>query len=252
MVEYGGFGRVILFFAVLAAVGVVAIPSGVIASGFAEIVASKLKSSNPEEQHKLTGKKGDDWFDIQKEALKGVPPPPSKFGPRVDALQLNVLWYFEGKEDETTKEHVRSGFSKAGRAFFFVMIISNVIAVICESVPEIDKSVGNKSANFFDVFEALSVLYFTSGNYSLCLALFCTSLYYFVHVSNLTIYPQASVFTLHHSPSLVSSSSSSSANPITAPNASNKAPTGILYRAMPAMQRNIQTNFPPTVKSECA
>jgi hypothetical protein len=31
-------GRVILFFAVLAAVGVVAIPSGVIASGFAEIV----------------------------------------------------------------------------------------------------------------------------------------------------------------------------------------------------------------------
>ena len=166
LVEYGGFGRVILFFAVLAAVGVVAIPSGVIASGFAEIVATKLKSVNPEKEQKLIGKKGDDWFDIHKEELKGVPPPPSPLGPRVDALQFNVLWYLEGKEDETTGEHVRSRFSKAGRVLFFVMIISNVIAVICESVPEIDKSVGNKSGNFFDAFEAFSVLYFTSGNYS--------------------------------------------------------------------------------------
>lgn len=164
LVEYGGFGRVILFFAVLAAVGVVAIPSGVIASGFAEIVATKLKSANPEKDQKLVGKKGDDWFDIHKEELKGVPPPPSKLGPRVDALQFNVLWYLEGQEDETTGEHVRSKFSKAGRVVFFVMIISNVIAVVCESVPEIDKSVGNKAGNFFDVFEALSVLYFTSGD----------------------------------------------------------------------------------------
>ena len=93
-----------------------------------------------------------------------MPPPPSKLGPRVDALQFNVLWYLEGQEDETTGEHVRSKFSKAGRVVFFVMIISNVIAVVCESVPEIDKSVGNKAGNFFDVFEALSVLYFTSGD----------------------------------------------------------------------------------------
>jgi len=44
MVEYDGAGRVVCFFMVIAAVGVVSIPSGVIASGFAEIVQSKAKA----------------------------------------------------------------------------------------------------------------------------------------------------------------------------------------------------------------
>lgn len=162
LVEYGGLGRVILFFAVLAAVGVVAIPSGVIASGFAEIVESKLKSQCPEKTEKTENTNaGDDWFDIQREALNGVPPPPSQFGHDVDALQFNVLWYLEGKEDEITGEHSRTGFSKVGRIVFFMMIVTNVVAVVLESIPEIDKSVGNKSGNFFDLFEAWSVLYFT-------------------------------------------------------------------------------------------
>jgi hypothetical protein len=159
LVQYGGLGRVILFFAVLAAVGVVAIPSGVIASGFAEIVESKSKST----EKNASGNAGDDWFDIQYRQLESQPPPPSPLGPDVDALQIKVKEYLDGRVDETTGEVSRTQFSKIGRLGYFTLIIANVFAVILESVPEIDRAVGNSEGNLFDVFEAWSVLFFTIG-----------------------------------------------------------------------------------------
>ena len=158
MVQYGGLGRVILFFAVLAAVGVVAIPSGVIASGFAEIVESKSKTEKI-----ASGNAGDDWFDIQYRQLEGQPPPPSPLGPDVDTLQIMVKEYLDGRVDDTTGEVLRTQSSKIGRLLYFTLIIANVFAVILESVPEIDRSVGNSVGNSFDVFEAWSVLFFTIG-----------------------------------------------------------------------------------------
>jgi hypothetical protein len=159
MIEYDAFGRIILFFMVIAAVGVVAIPSGVIASGFTEIVNSKHRIT--ENSHGNNA--GDDWFDIQYRQLEGCPAPRSTFGPTVDSWQNNVKEYLDGKVDESTGKHYRTQFSKAGRGFFFVLIVTNVLAVILESVPEIDKSVGNEMGNFFDVFEAWSVFFFTIG-----------------------------------------------------------------------------------------
>ena len=159
LVQYGGMGRVILFFAVLAAVGVVAIPSGVIASGFAEIVESKTKSK----EKGTSVNAGDDWFDIQYRQLEGCPPPPSPLGHNVDALQIIVKEFLDGKVDESTGEVSRSQLSRIGRALFFSLIVANVFAVILESVPEIDKAVGNSAGNFFDVFEAWSVFFFTIG-----------------------------------------------------------------------------------------
>ena len=41
------------------------------------------------------------------------------------------------------------------------LIITNVIAVLVETVPEIDRFVGNERGNFFDVFEAFSIFFFT-------------------------------------------------------------------------------------------
>ena len=49
MVEYDGAGRIVCFFIVIAAIGVVSIPSGLIASGFAEIVQSKSKAQRGEQ-----------------------------------------------------------------------------------------------------------------------------------------------------------------------------------------------------------
>lgn len=159
MTEYSGYGRIVLFFMVIAAVGVVSIPSGVIASGFAEIVQSKSKSRGGEAS---TGNAGDDWFDIKYRQLEGRSPPLSIFGSKVDVLQRNVKAYLDGSIDEKGVR-TRTTLSKAGRGFFLGLIIANILAVILESIPEIDKRVGNQKGNFFDEFEAWSVFFFTVG-----------------------------------------------------------------------------------------
>ena len=127
MIEYGGLGRCILFFIVIAAVGIVSIPSGAIASGFAEIVQSKTKCiEHKEEEHNA----GDDWYAIKYRQLKGQPAPPSIFGPAVDALQIKVKEYLDGSVDKITGEVSRTLFSKVGRQLFFSLIILNIVAVI--------------------------------------------------------------------------------------------------------------------------
>ena len=134
----------------------------VIASGFAEIVQTKNKTKGKTNMD-VDGDAGDDWYDIQYRLLEGQPPPPSNFGPYVDALQTKVKEYLDGSVDGTTGHVSRTPFSSIGRAFFFSLIISNVVAVVLESIPEIDRNVGNAAGNFFDVFEALSVFFFTAG-----------------------------------------------------------------------------------------
>ena len=154
LIEYGWPGRFILFFVVISAVGVVSIPSGVIASGFAEIVQSKSGAQ------KNSGKAaGDDWYDIRWKELEGVEPPPSRFGPRVDALQFNAKEYLDGKQVDGVA--IRTKISAVGRALFISLILANILAVILESIPEIDSFIGNESGNLFDVFEAWSVFFFS-------------------------------------------------------------------------------------------
>jgi hypothetical protein len=46
------------------------------------------------------------------------------------------------------------------RVFMFTLIIANIFAVIAESIPEIDRLVGNQAGNFFDRFEFFSVMFF--------------------------------------------------------------------------------------------
>jgi len=157
MVEYGGVGRVVLFFIVIAAVGVSSIPSGVIASGFADIVHSKSKA-RPSAKGSAAG---DDWFDIKYRELEGQAPPSSSFGPTVDRLQFAVKHYLDGTIDDSTGKTVRTTTSRIGRFFFMLLIISNIVAVVLESIPEIDKYVGNDPGNWFDAFEKWSVLFFT-------------------------------------------------------------------------------------------
>lgn len=160
VIEYCGAARVILFFLVFVAVGVVSIPSGVIASGFAQIVQSKTKGTNRTQADGEAGA-GDDWYDIKYRQLATVPTPSSVFGPGVDSLQMKAKEYLDGKVDEKTGLVSRTHFSSIGRHLFFSLIIANIVAVILESVPEIDKSIGNSAGNLFDVFESWSVFFFT-------------------------------------------------------------------------------------------
>ncbi len=150
--------RFVCFFMVIAAVGVVSIPSGLIASGFVEIVQSRNKTLQGEAP---LGRAGDDWYDIKYRQLEGSEPPPSRFGPAVDRWQLAVNSFLNGTKDTDGRTQWTT-FSYFGRVFIFTIIISNVIAVLLESIPNIDMAVGNQPGNFFDVFEEFSVMIFAT------------------------------------------------------------------------------------------
>ena len=56
---------------------------------------------------------------------------------------------------------VRSCSSTLFRSFILFLIITNILAVLTESIPEVDRWAGNQSGNVFGVFEAVSVIIFT-------------------------------------------------------------------------------------------
>jgi hypothetical protein len=130
---------------------VVSIPSGLIASGFVQIVQSKNKAKRGESSTApagYPGRAGDDWYEIQYRELEGVDPPPSKFGAKVDTWQFAVNEFLNGRQNPDGSHTQWTTFSYGGRIFIFTVIISNVLAVLVESVPRIDKVVGNAAGNF--------------------------------------------------------------------------------------------------------
>eukprot|EP00536_Pseudo-nitzschia_multiseries_P001364 jgi/Psemu1/250456/estExt_Genewise1Plus.C_170131 len=147
------------FLMVVAAVGVVSIPSGLIANGFVEIVQSKHKAERKKGTKDETTA-GDDWYEEQYRALEGVPPPNSPWGPTVDQWQTAINEFLNGTKDASGKTH-HTPFGFAGRIFIFAVIIANVVAVMVESVPSIDRAVGNEPGNAFDRFEKFSIAVFT-------------------------------------------------------------------------------------------
>ena len=166
IITYDWPARLINFFMVIAAVGVVSIPSGIIAGGFIQVVQSKQKRKNGEE----TVVAGDDWYEIRYRELEGVEPPPSGCGPSIDRWQIKVNEFLNGKETGDGGQPVFSGFSKFVRMFIFTVIILNLLAVLLESDPAIDKAVGNEPGNAFDTFEFFSVMVFAT---EYALRLFC-------------------------------------------------------------------------------
>lgn len=158
IITYTWPARFVNFFMVIAAVGVVSIPSGLIASGFVEIVQSKNKAKRRRGETPV-GRAGDDWYEHSYRELDGVDPPNSRFGPRIDAWQISVNEFLNGKQGPDGHTQWTT-FSYASRVFMFTVIVSNVLAVILESIPRIDRAVGNQTGNLFDVFEAFSVMVF--------------------------------------------------------------------------------------------
>ena len=155
--------RFVNFFMVIAAVGVVTIPSAVIASGFVEIIQSKSKAKAARQTGgpppPSGGAAGDDWYEQAYRELEGVDPPTSRWGPKVDEWQFAVNEFLNGEKDAEGNTQY-SFWSFGFRVFIFILIIANVAAVLLESIPAIDKAVGNDAGNFFDVFEAFSVFVF--------------------------------------------------------------------------------------------
>lgn len=161
IVTYSFWARVTCFVMVISAVGVVAIPSGIVAAGFSEIVEEKNRARGVEQR----GAAGDDWYEWRLAELQNVEPPKSVFGPAVDAMQTKVNAFLNGEVSVVPHTHVNPHTFECGSRFFRIfmmtLIVSNVFAVLVETVPEIDRYVGNEQGNFFDVFEAVSIFFFT-------------------------------------------------------------------------------------------
>jgi len=158
--------RFVNFFMVVAGVGVVSIPSGLIANGFVDVVQSKNKSKKKKKDNPAIASEssvaveGDDWYEEKYRALEGVVPPNSPFGPTVDKYQIAVNEFLNGREEVNDGTRY-TPLAFCGRVFIFTVIIANIVAVLVESIPKYDKAVGNDSGNFFDVFELFSIGVFT-------------------------------------------------------------------------------------------
>jgi len=153
LIEYNTLGRIINFFIVVAAVGVVSIPAGLIASGFSELVEGRVARNKS--RSKTTAKRGnagDDWYELRLAELQGQDPPKSRFGPTCDDLQYVVHNFLNGD----------SGASLAFRWIMTTVTCGNVLVVVMESIPEVARYLDREIP--FDVigaFEMSSVAFFT-------------------------------------------------------------------------------------------
>ena len=137
IITYSWPGRVVNFFMVIAAVGIVSIPSGLIASGFVEIVRSKNMKS------KHDNALDDDWYEVQYRSLEGTEAPVSSG--IIDQWQVAVDRFLNGQKVTTivdggeTHERIVFGYwAHRSRIFIFIVIMLNVFAVILESIPKMD------------------------------------------------------------------------------------------------------------------
>jgi len=148
IIEYNTLGRVVCFFIVVVAVGVVSIPAGLIASGFAQIIEKRVDGRRVSAQR---GNAGDDWYEFRLAELRNQDPPPSVFGPIVDGLQLKVHNFLNGDD----------ALSQGFRWLMATVTCGNVLAVVLESIPEVSKHLDGMDVDFLGVFEVSSVIFFT-------------------------------------------------------------------------------------------
>ena len=134
IITYSWPGRIVNFFMVIAAVGIVSIPSGLIASGFVEIVRSKNISK------KEANTLDDDWYEVRYRSLEGTEAPIS-LG-MIDEWQVAVDRFLDCEKVTTlikgggeTHQRIEFGYwASHSRIFIFVVIILNIVAVIQESI----------------------------------------------------------------------------------------------------------------------
>ena len=149
IITYTPLGRVVCFFIVIAAVGVVAIPSGLVSSGFSE--AAKINSLQ-ESGNDASEDDGDDWYEIRLKELTGKDPPLSRLGPSIDKWQTLV-------------DNVLNGNSKVSTLFrriMFSTIFLDVAAILAESIPEVGRYTSENMSNLFVNLDNYFAIFFSA------------------------------------------------------------------------------------------
>ena len=121
--------------------GICAIPSSAIASGFVEIL--KKEKEKKKERKKERKRKGDtiDAVNAASDAVTLVP-------------TMTSPWYPWIHNELETNYYLRHGI--------VTLILLNALAVILESEPEIGGRYGSIGPRPFDVFEMISIVFFTA------------------------------------------------------------------------------------------
>jgi len=153
LVDFTFWGKIINFFMVLFAAGVCAVPSGVIAAGFTDLLRQRRRENRRGDPEKPAY--SNSWFKaIGLEWLVNCSPPEG-VSSEIERWQLRVHEVLTGEgEGEGT-------ISKVVRSSIVSLILLNVLAVILESEPEIGGGNGSLGELPFDIIEGISVGLFT-------------------------------------------------------------------------------------------
>jgi hypothetical protein len=144
IVEYNSWGRVMCFFMVIFAAGIVAIPTGIIADGFVEVVKKRMGDAS-----------GLRDYDVKFRQIGDVPPREFRSN-QIDRLQTSANAFLNGTKT-SDGELKRSFWSNVFNKTILVLIVMNVIAILLETMPSTQQS----TRVWFDVFETIVILFFT-------------------------------------------------------------------------------------------
>jgi len=167
IVEYSWAGRLICMAIVIVGVGIVSIPSGIIADGFVQVVTEKTKIGKMRRESLRQ-------YDKDLLELKDTPAPREFESDKLDSLQTDINSFLNGSRSTKALDRQRSGTLNTSRTtsargiqrtflsmcfnrLVFALIILNVFCAMIESLPAVSK--GNLM--FFRVFEAFTVMVFT-------------------------------------------------------------------------------------------
>lgn len=158
LVDYTLGAKICLFFALIFAVGVVAVPAGLLANGFQSELAAFREEERVKQQSALSKveKYIKAWI-LRRRFLKAI-----DAAKHLEETQAAELKKNEKANGPQWKMHLfLDGLTPAGKAwsrFMMLLILLNVAAVILESVEPVLNFTGQ---TFWDVFEFVSVLIFT-------------------------------------------------------------------------------------------
>jgi len=149
LIDYNVWGRIICFFMIVVGVGIVSIPSGLIADGFSTVIAKEVKDGDSLLRD----------YDLQYRELGDTPAPREFASVALDQLQVDLNEFLNGKtsDGKLTRSFASDMFNKG----VLVAIIVNLVCTLLESCPPINRTFGNESGNIFDSLEVVCIMIFS-------------------------------------------------------------------------------------------
>lgn len=152
IIEYNWYGRALCMVMVVIGVGVVSIPSGVIADGFVQVVHEKTKLGKTRRGSLLE-------YDISLAALADTPAPREFESDFLDSLQSDCNQFLNGVK---TKKVRRTLLSWCFNRLVFALILLNTVAVLVYSIPDVNRAANSGVLRvLFSSFEGFTLAVFT-------------------------------------------------------------------------------------------